>query len=172
METSTIISIVAVSIAVLSFFLSLVKVKKPHDSFMADRAKKLVVKGEWTMSDERQFFENLYSQRLNLYIIVFSVVVTGVLAAKAKEDKIIVFSIGLYLVMIAGISLYRACHKLLLILQLLHNSEDHPVKEVGLLARERPWPLSFAINHLTGIWMPLLSFLVLVAWFIMYLFMG
>ena len=139
---------------------------------MVARANKLVTKGEWTMSDERQFFENLYTQRVNLYIIIFSAVVTGILTAKAKEDKIIVFSIGIYLVMIAGISLFRACHKLILILQILHSADDHPVKHVGELAREKPWPFSFAVNHLTGIWMPLLSFTVLIVWFVVYLVKG
>lgn len=177
METTTIISIIALCVALLSFALSSHKVimrwfvSEKDDLYFEDKAKKLVSKGEWTMSQERQFFENLFNQRLNLYIIVFSAVITGVLTAN-NEDKIIVFSVGIYLVLIAGTSLYRACHKLLLILKILHNSEDHPVKEVGQLARERPWLFSFAINHLTGVWLPFLSFLVLVVWFILFLMRG
>lgn len=41
------------------------------------------------MSDERQFIETLFNQRLNFYIITYSLVITGTLAAKEDDDRIL-----------------------------------------------------------------------------------
>lgn len=120
----------------------------------------------WTMSDERQFIETLFNQRLNFYIITYSLVITGTITAKSDTDKIYVLFIGAFLCFLLGISLYRACHKLLLILKLLHRTKQHPVRRVGRLARRYDWPLSISINHVTGIWLPFSTLLFLIAWLI------
>jgi len=119
---------------------------------------------KWTMSDERQFIETLFNQRLNFYIITYSLVITGTISAKNYSDKIYVLLIGSFLCFLLGISLYRACHKLLLILKLLHRTKQHPVRRTGRLARIYNWPLSVSINHVTGIWLPLSTILFLIAW--------
>ena len=125
---------------------------------------------KWSMSDERAFFENLYNQRLNFFLVVCSLVVAGAVASDTEIKLTITLGFGLFLVTIQGLSLYRACHKLLLILQLLHETEGHPVKTVGIEAAKKPWPLSFSINHLTGVVLPIGSFLFFAGWFLSVVF--
>ena len=72
------------------------------------------------------------------------------------------FEFGLVLSAILALSLYRACHKLLLLLTYLHRTKQHPVRLTGKLAGRFQWPLSFSINHLTGVWLPAIGTLVLV----------
>ncbi|NEV65430.1 hypothetical protein [Thiorhodococcus minor] len=119
---------------------------------------------DWSLSEERQFFENLYSQRFNFFIVVYSVVVAGVISAKEFEEKVFVLTTGAFLVFVVGLSLYRACHKLLIILTLLHRTKQHPVRKVGRIARRYNWPLSISVNHLTGVYLPIASFFFLLAW--------
>ena len=95
----------------------------------------------WTMSDERQFFESLYSQRFNIFILVYSLIVAARIGADNFSDKVFVLLVGFIMTAAVGLSLYRACHKLLLILTVLHHTRDHPVRTTGALARDCPWPL-------------------------------
>ena len=121
---------------------------------------------DWSMSDEREFIENLFNQRLNFYIVVYSLVITGTLVAKQDQDRVYVLLIGIFLCFVLGLSMYRSCHKLLLILKLLHRTKQHPVRRSGRLARRYDWPLSVSINHVTGIWLPLATVLFLIAWLV------
>jgi hypothetical protein len=121
---------------------------------------------DWSMSDEREFIENLFNQRLNFYIVVYSLVITGTLVAKQDQDRVNVLLIGIFLCFVLGLSMYRACHKLLLILKLLHRTKQHPVRRSGRFARRYDWPLSVSINHVTGIWLPLATVLFLIAWLV------
>ncbi|MBW2648460.1 MAG: hypothetical protein JRC53_01370 [Deltaproteobacteria bacterium] len=117
----------------------------------------------WNLSDERQFIENLFNQRLNFYLVVYSLVIAGAFNAVDPHDRALVLAIGIFLCAILALSMYRACHKLLLILKLLHRTNGHPVRLSGKLARKVPWPLSVSVNHITGIWFPLSTILILCA---------
>jgi hypothetical protein len=117
---------------------------------------------DWSLSDEREFTENLFNQRLNFYFVVYPIIITGAFATEQPRDRILVLRIGILLCAVLGFSIYRACHKLMYVLKRLHRTRGHPVRLSGRLARMAPWPLSFPVNHLLGIWMPVGSILVLV----------
>ncbi len=121
---------------------------------------------EWSMSEERAFFENLYNQRLNFFLVVCSLVIAGAVSSDTKLELTITLGFGLFLISVQGLSLYRACHKLILILQHLHKTEGHPVKLIGIAAKKNPWPLSWSINHITGVALPAVSFVFFLVWFI------
>ena len=119
---------------------------------------------EWTVSEEREFMENLFNQRMNFYIVVYSLVVTGVLMAEQPGEKQMVLGMGIFLCAVLVLSLYRGCHKMLLLLTYLHRTKGHPVRLAGKLSSRFDWPLSVPINRITGVWLPLGTTLFLCAW--------
>lgn len=121
---------------------------------------------EWSLSDEREFLETLYNQRINFFILAYSLAITGVLSASSPLEKIFVLVAGLSITVILGLSLYRACHKLLLLLTVLHRTKQHPVRYSGKLASRYNWPLSVKVNHLTGVVLPLICSLILLLWLV------
>ena len=121
----------------------------------------------WSISDERQFMENLFNQRLNFYIVIYSLIITGTLIAEEKSEKAFILGAGIILCSTLGLSLYRACHKLILILNLLHRTKQHPARRIGKYASRYKWPLSFPINHIMGIGLPMVTVLWLVIWLCM-----
>lgn len=110
--------------------------------------------GEWSVSDERVHIENLFNQRLNFFLVICTLVVAGVVTAGTRPEKLAMLAFGEFLLVIQGLSLYRSCHKLLLLLQLLHGVEDHPVRLSDQLVKAKPWPMSVRVNHLTGVVLP------------------
>jgi len=121
---------------------------------------------DWSLSDEREFLETLYNQRINFFILAYSLTITGVLSASSPIEKVLVLVAGLSITVLLGLSLYRACHKLLLLLAVLHRTRQHPVRYSGKLASRYNWPLSVRVNHLTGIALPLICSLVLLIWLV------
>ena len=118
---------------------------------------------DWSISDERAHVENLFNQRLNFYLVVFSLVMTGILTTSKREERAFVILVGLVLCSFLGLSLYRACHKLILLLRCLHRIKGHPVRLSGKLARRLRWPLSGPVNHIAGIWLPAVTIAILCA---------
>ena len=116
------------------------------------------------MSEERQFFENLYNQRINFFIIVYSLIVVGTLAAVDPQVRIYVLFTGCVIIIMLALSLYRACHKLSLIIELLKRTKGHPIRRIDKLAHRYKWPLSFPANKITGICLPAFVVLFLLSW--------
>jgi len=117
---------------------------------------------EWSLSDEREFVENLFNQRLNFYLLVFSVVITAIFVTTNKVERLIVIGIGIVVCLLLALAVYRACHKLIFLFKLLHRTKGHPIRLQGKLASRFPWPVSLPVNHLLGIWMPIVTILSLV----------
>lgn len=110
----------------------------------------------WTYENERQLIEELFNQRINFFILAVSLIITGYATTKDLGDRILILSLGLVIITILGLSLYRACHKLHIHLYIARKTIGHPEKLANKAASLHRWPLSSSVNKLTGITLPVL----------------
>jgi hypothetical protein len=120
----------------------------------------------WSMSDERQFMENLFCQRFNFFLVVFSLVVAGAASTSSHRKQTAILALGFFLCVLLALTVYRNYVKLIAILKRLHNEKDHPVKLIGEDIDKIGAKGLFGVNHLIGILIPVLCCLTLLgaAW--------
>jgi hypothetical protein len=85
-------------------------------------------KPEWTMSDERAFMENLLCTRFNFFLVFFSLIVAGGIAASDPVHFRIIFCLGAAICVPFALTIARAQAKLDIALAELLGREGHPVK--------------------------------------------
>ena len=118
---------------------------------------------DWTFYSEREFVENLFSNRFNYLLLVYSLFVTAFATISGKENKLILLSIGLFIVLLISLTIYRAYVKLIINLKILHNL---PQKHVfPIIAKETNSKGIFGlgnVNPIIGIVIPLVFIISLV----------
>ncbi|HEV3143582.1 MAG TPA: hypothetical protein VGZ47_06810 [Gemmataceae bacterium] len=110
---------------------------------------------KWNLSQERAFQEDLMYRGFHFFILFFSLAIGGAITARTHQHLCVLLTIGTLVSFAMFLPIYRARVKLLLILQILHRIEKHPVCEVGkLLEQSGIWP-TYSVVHLIGLWIPL-----------------
>ncbi len=115
----------------------------------------------WDLSQERVFYENLLARRFDFFLVIFSLVVAGAVTADTKGELVSVLIVGLVLSLLMGFAVYRIFTKVIMILRILHRTDGHPVKIMGIKTKEAKWPLSFPVNDIFGYIVPIFCNLVL-----------
>jgi hypothetical protein len=115
----------------------------------------------WDMSQERAFIENLFCQRFNFFIVIFSLVIAGAASANTQPKLIAILSIGFLLCFLVALTIYRSYVKLIWILKSLHKLKDHPVGASSEGIKILRMPKLFGVNWIIGWLIPLLCCLVL-----------
>jgi len=108
------------------------------------------------MSQEREFIENLLSQRFNFFLIVFTVVVAGAGTANTQTKQTAILFVGCLLCALIALTVYRIYAKLDEILTILHKEPGHPVAIIREKIKERPLKGLFGVNPLIGYGIPIL----------------
>ena len=80
------------------------------------------VQTEWEFSQERVFIENLFCQRFNFFIVIFSLVIAGAVAANTQLKLDVILWLGFVLCTLVGLTLYRNYVALISILRTLRDS--------------------------------------------------
>jgi hypothetical protein len=110
---------------------------------------------KWSLSQERSFQEDLMYRGFHFFILFFTLAIGGAIAARSQQHLCILLTIGALVSFAMFLPIYRARVKLLVILQILHRVEEHPVARVGqLLQRSGIWT-TYSVVHLIGLWIPL-----------------
>ncbi|QCG87452.1 hypothetical protein [Azospirillum sp. TSH100] len=87
------------------------------------------------MSQERAFVENLLNQRVNMFLVLFSVTMGATIQLRGTGTlQAIVLTIGTFLLSIMLLSIIRAQQKLDVILGVLFQDDTHPAKIADNLA--------------------------------------
>jgi uncharacterized protein with PQ loop repeat len=115
----------------------------------------------WDMSQERQFMENLLSQRFNFFLVVFTVVLTGAATAKTQTKQTVILTLGFFLCLLVAITVYRIYAKLILVLQILHKTASHPVSIIAKEIKQRGLRGGLPANSLVGLYIPAFCVLIL-----------
>jgi hypothetical protein len=115
--------------------------------------------GDWTFYQEREFEENLLQTRFNYLITVYTLFLWPFFQAKEKDSKIVILLLGLIIVGIMGLVVYRMYVKFDIIMKILHKLDEYHVlriqdKEVKTKKRRL-----FNVNPFIGYVIPLFLFL-------------
>ncbi len=119
----------------------------------------------WDYYNERQFIENLFCQRFNYFLIIFSLFITAAASVKNERSLIIVLSLGIIMTIAVWLTLYRAYIKLIVNLKILHQipKEGHVFQIINNEIESYHWIKKlFGVNDLIGIYIPLFCILILI----------
>ena len=134
--------------------------------------------GNWNLSDEREFMENLLCQRFNFFIVMFSLFLTAAFTAQSRIACTAILGVGAVVSLLVALTVYRAYIKHRWIMKHIYNHHKcHPTTRVNdgvdkyrLFGKvtdknDRAWRC-FTVNWLIGIFVPVLcvSVLGLLAW--------
>ena len=120
--------------------------------------------GKWTLSDERQFAENLFVARFNFFLIVFSLFVTAAFANNFQSHKSIVFYAGALLLFLVWMTLYRAYRKYDRILQVIfQNKPEHPLSQIERILTLEGYKPKYRVSRHMGITIPWVCLILLIA---------
>jgi len=82
----------------------------------------------WGMSDERVFMENLLTQRLHFFVILYSLILNCWLNAKAQWQLRLIFTLGFVICFLLGLALARYQQRVNSILESLERDyPEHPL---------------------------------------------
>ena len=115
----------------------------------------------WDMSQERAFMENLFCQRFNFFLIVFSVVLGSAATATNQNKQTAVLGLGCFLCALIALTMYRIYAKLMAILGQLHRTPDHPVSIIGNLVKHQLLSSLGGVNWIVGWFIPLVCTVIL-----------
>jgi len=119
--------------------------------------------GKWSLSDEREFFENLFFGRFNSFLLVFSLFVTAGFANSFQQFRYLVFYFGAFLLFLCWLTLLRALVKFELVIQLLFNKEGHILYILQKIAKNGGYKPRFDNSKLMGVYIPILCITFLIA---------
>jgi hypothetical protein len=115
---------------------------------------------DWTMSEEREFMENLLNQRFNFFLVVYGAVVVGASEADTTFASTTILSVGAMLLMLLLPTIGRAQVKLDCIIEEIRaksaarlTGDDHPVVVIDERAK---WSKTFpkSRRRLVGFYIP------------------
>ncbi len=127
----------------------------------------------WDFYDEREFMENLFCQRFNYFLIVYSLFITAAASVKNEKSLIIVLSLGIFLTISIWLTLYRAYVKLIINLKILYRipKKGHVFQVINNEIKTYNWVKRlFGVNSLIGVYIPIFCILTLITALILVLF--
>lgn len=98
--------------------------------------------------------ENLFCQRFNFFVVIFSLVIAGAASANTQTKLCAILCVGFVLCLLVGLTVYRNYVKLIWILRQLHATPGHPVSQSGVAMRSRGRKALFGVNWIIGIVIP------------------
>ena len=120
----------------------------------------------WSYFSEREFVENLVSQRFNYFIVVFSLFITASATVKEVNSLIIILSLGIIIVSIIGFTIYRTHVWLDIVFKILHNLPEkaHLFEIIREEQKKSKWIKRHhgSVNKMIGIYIPLFCCLSLI----------
>lgn len=106
-----------------------------------------VPQNSWSMSQEREFIENLLCQRFSFFIVFYSIIVAGSsLTLESQTRLVVILILGSVILTLFATTLFRAQHKLDLILTEIFKISTHPTTVINNLAKDTkimPWYARF-----------------------------
>lgn len=132
------------------------------DKTKIETLKEKLKVGDWTISNEREFFENLYVGRFNYFLVVFSLFLTAGFANNFTNLKYIVFYAGFLVLLACWIPLYRGFKKHDRIMRIIFNDVlEHPAAIIEKIMREEGYKPYFKVSYWMGIYIPFLCITIL-----------
>ncbi|MFO0932929.1 MAG: hypothetical protein U1E39_09485 [Planctomycetota bacterium] len=112
--------------------------------------------GDWDLSQERAFIENLLCQRFNFLLVLFAVVVAAAAATQALVWQVCILGAGAVMCGLVGLTVYRSHVKLDLILSRLKKMPGHAVAVIEQDAKALGCRALFSVRPILGVFVPIL----------------
>jgi len=94
----------------------------------------------WNLYSEREFLENILSQRINFVIAVFALFVTAAATVKAVDGFRVILGTGAFLLIVLFATTYRVYQRLKIVLKMLYKVDSKEVlRFVEQEAKELGW---------------------------------
>ena len=116
----------------------------------------------WDFYSEREFVENLFNQRFNYLIVMYSLFITAAATVSSNADLIIVLSLGVVMTILVSLTVYRAYVKMIITLKILHNLENHVFQIIDKEVKSIGKRSLFGVNQITGILIPAICIVTLI----------
>ena len=119
---------------------------------------------EWSMSQEREFMENLLCQRFNFFLVLFSLFVAAAAACGNDKTAGLILVVGSVMCLMVWMTIYRAHVKHHWIMQeRMYKTEGHPAKIVNDEMKKRGGSSLFSVSRWIGIVIPAVCCGILIA---------
>lgn len=116
----------------------------------------------WSFYEEREFVENLFNQRFNYLILMYSLFITAAATVDNKQNLLIILCLGIVFSILVSLTIYRAYVKLIIYLKILHKLPNQVFEIVQKEIDAMKCTSLFPVNHITGIYIPLICILTLI----------
>lgn len=117
--------------------------------------------GDWNMSDEREFMENLLCQRFNFFLVMFSLVLTAAFTSQSQLGRTLILATGVVLSVMVWLTIYRAHVKHHWIMQHLYGRPEHPAAIVNTEVKKLGVKSFRSVSRFIGVGIPLLCILLM-----------
>jgi hypothetical protein len=98
---------------------------------MGDADKRTVQRSDtWHLSDEREFIENVLYQRVNFFIVFYSLILTSAVGARQQLQLTIILILGAIVCTLLTVSIYLVQQKLDILIRLVRADGNHPARTV------------------------------------------
>ena len=136
-----------------------------RDSLLSAYKKQNELYG-WNISQEREFMENLFCQRFNFLLVLFSLFIAAAASAGNQSMLKAILALGALITVLTSLATWRAFEKMDIIFVMLYRLDDHPITIVDREHAARPfWRRAVRVNPLLGRWIPLICSLSLICGF-------
>ncbi len=108
----------------------------------------------WDLNDEREFMENLFCQRFNFLLVVYSLFITAAASTSSQKTLTIILLLGAVLTLLVSMTIWRAYVKLIVNLRILHHMPNHAFQFIQTETDALGWRGLFGVNSIIGFWVP------------------
>lgn len=120
----------------------------------------------WSLSQEREFLENILCQRVNFLLVFYSLVIAGAFATHSQDNFKLAFTLGAVITFLFTMPIARVQHRLDSVLCMIKKqTPGHPAIKTDDWITNRegagaPWPVRLFVRKsrrgMVGYWIPLL----------------
>lgn len=89
----------------------------------------------WDLNQERAFWERMFNQKINFFLIFFAIVIVGSAVANTKELTLFILSVGAVILWVLAVSLINTTRKINLAVNELNRLGNHPTSVVDSKAK-------------------------------------
>ena len=110
---------------------------------------------EWSMSDEREFMENLLCQRFNFFLVLFALFILTATTCRDDTTSGVILATGFLVCLMVWMTIYRDYVKHHWIMQeKIYRTENHPAKIVNDAIKRRGLLSLFSVSRWIGVVIP------------------
>ena len=110
---------------------------------------------EWSMSEEREFIENLLCQRFNFFLVLFSLFLAAAAACGSNKTAGLILAVGSLVCLMVWMTIYRAHVKHHWIMQeRMYKTKGHPAEIVNYAITQRGCKSLFSVSRWIGVVIP------------------